>query len=480
MYYAIMLALFAVLIGFIFMKLYSDSSMNSLRERLENQATNISVRMTEYIVNEDYNEGLSYLQILQEVEKNKSNVLLTNDIWAISNPDAITPMNKKLENITIEDIELNEVVGKILEHAFQGNIDFGTNYFNVFGTEVFTMGVPIRGTGGEIVGAILINSPVKYQKDMVNSGTSLIFFSAMVAFVISFIVAILFAKNLSRPISKMRVTALELAAGNYATKTEISLPDEIGDLASAIDILADKLSSNEEERKNIEKMRQDFFANVSHELRTPITVVRAYTETLIDRVVTEEEKVQQYYQRMLLECKGMERLVGDLLALSKMQNPDFVMEMEPVNVVQVFDDIIRSANAISEKKNIKIDIQKEKDSYIIYGDYDRLRQMFMIILDNAIKFSSEESVIYLHIWEEEDQGLKISIRDEGVGILEEELPNIFEKFYRSKLRQNAKGSGLGLTIAKQIVQKHGGTVQVNSKMNEGTEFIFTFELHQIK
>ncbi len=478
MYYAIMLALFAVLIGFIFMRLYSDSSMNSLRERLQNQASNISARMSEYIINEDYNEGLSYLQILQEVEKNKSNILLTNDIWAISNPNATAPMNQKLENITIEDIELNEVVERILQHAFQGKIDFGTHYFNVFGTEVFTIGVPVRGTGGEIVGVILINSPVKYQKEIVDSGTSLIFFSAMVAFIISFVIAILFAKNLSRPISQMRVTALELAAGNYAAKTRISLPDEIGDLASAIDILADKLSCNEEERKNLEKMRQDFFANVSHELRTPITVVRAYTETLIDKVVTEEEKVQQYYQRMLLECKGMERLVGDLLVLSKMQNPDFVMVMEPVNVVQVFDDIIRSANAISEKKNIRIDIQKEKDNYIIYGDYDRLRQMFMIILDNAIKFSSEESVVYLHIWEE--QGLKVSIRDEGVGISEEDLPNIFEKFYRSKLRQNAKGSGLGLTIAKQIAQKHGGTIHVNSKINEGTEFIFSFDLHEIQ
>lgn len=478
MYYAIMLALFAVLIGFIFMKLYSDSSMNSLKERLLNQATNISVRMTEYILNEDYQEGLSYLQILQEVEKNKSNVLLTNDIWAVSNPDASTPMNSKLENITMKDIELNEVVERVLARAFQGKTDFGTNYFQVFGTEVFTIGVPIRGNGGEIVGAILINSPVKYQKDVVKSGSSLIVLSALVAFGISFIIAILFAKNLSRPISRMRVTALELAAGDYSVKTGISLPDEIGDLASAIDVLADKLSDNEEERKNLEKMRQDFFANVSHELRTPITVVRAYTETLIDKVVTEEEKKQQYYQRMLLECKSMERLVGDLLVLSKMQNPDFVMVMEPVNVVQVFDDIIRSARAISEKKKITIDIKKEKNHYIIYGDYDRLRQMFMIIIDNAVKFSPEESTVYLHIWEEEKR-LKISIQDKGIGILEEDLPNIFEKFYRSKLRQNAKGSGLGLTIAKQIAIKHNGKIHVNSTINEGTEFIFSFDSYEI-
>jgi signal transduction histidine kinase len=217
----------------------------------------------------------------------------------------------------------------------------------------------------------------------------------------------------------------------------------------------------------------DFFANVSHELRTPITVIRAYAESLVDGVITDQDKVDQYYQRILTECKGMERLVGDLLILSKMQNPDFVVETEPVNIMQVFDDLTRSVHAISIEKNIEIQITKDRTSYMMMGDYDRLRQMFLIILDNAIKFSEENSSIYINLTKMDK--LKISIRDEGVGISADDLPSIFDKFYKSKLKQNANGSGLGLAIAKQIALKHGGNIEVFSTVGVGTEFVFHFQ-----
>lgn len=110
---------------------------------------------------------------------------------------------------------------------------------------------------------------------------------------------------------------------------------------------------------------------------------------------------------------------------------------------------------------------------MMLGDYDRLRQMFMVIFDNAVKFSKENSTIYIKITSMEI--IRISIKDEGVGISEEELPYIFEKFYKSKLRQNANGSGLGLAIAKQIAIKHNGQIEVLSELGKGTEFIFTFD-----
>ncbi|MCR5330343.1 MAG: ATP-binding protein, partial [Lachnospiraceae bacterium] len=113
--------------------------------------------------------------------------------------------------------------------------------------------------------------------------------------------------------------------------------------------------------------------------------------------------------------------------------------------------------------------------YMIMGDYDRLNQMFMVIFDNAVKFSHEGSQIYVTISSEEDRKVRVSIKDEGVGISEEELPYIFEKFYKSKLRMNATGTGLGLSIAKYIALKHGGTISVRSEQGKGTEFIFVFD-----
>jgi signal transduction histidine kinase len=155
-----------------------------------------------------------------------------------------------------------------------------------------------------------------------------------------------------------------------------------------------------------------------------------------------------------------------------MQNPDFLVEKEPVTLQQVFYDIKRTAWAIADERNIEIVVNQPEEPCTMMADYVRLRQMFVVIVDNAIKFSKDGSSIYINIEEADD--IRVSIRDEGVGITEEELPYIFEKFYKSKLRQNAKGSGLGLAIARQICLKHDGNIHVESKVGEGTTFTFTF------
>lgn len=464
--YAVMLTLMAVLVGLIFMNLYKNNMKETYQNRLKKQAENISRKLSERIINNDEESYLEYLKLLEEMDTDKP------DIWTISNQNANNPMDKKLQNINLEDVKLSEDCEEVIEAALQGITMYASGYYEELGGKSAILGRAVI-VNGEVVGAVLLRMSIEDQEAVLRTSTYLIFLSVGVALFISVIIAILFAKGLTSPILKMRKTALELADGKYGSKTNITRKDEIGDLARTIDILADELKANEEERLNREQARIDFFANVSHELRTPITVIRAYTESLVDGVITEQDKVEQYYQRILTECKGMERLVGDLLILSKMQNPDFVVEKEPVNILQVFEDLIRSMRAISAEKNIELKITKDSPSYMMMGDYDRLRQMFLIILDNAIKFSNENSTIYINLSKMDK--LRISIRDEGIGISEEELPSIFDKFYKSKLRQNAQGSGLGLAIAKQIALKHGGYIEVFSEVGIGTEFVFYFQ-----
>ena len=219
------------------------------------------------------------------------------------------------------------------------------------------------------------------------TGAKLIISSGILALVIAIAVSVLFTGQITRPVMKIRNVTRELQNGDYTAKTGLKRNDEIGEMAKSIDMLSDRLYQNQQEAHSLEQMRQDFFANVSHELRTPIAVVRAYTESMVDGVVTEPEKIRQYNNRILAECKSMERLVGDLLTLSKMQNPDFKIDAEPVNLVHIFDEIVRSALAISSERGIQIEMHRESNVYMIMGDYDRLRQMFIVILDNAIKFS---------------------------------------------------------------------------------------------
>ena len=464
--YAIMLTVLAILVGLIFLNLYKTKTVENYQQKLLKQATSISIKLAKRIVDNDDDSYLEYIQILDDMDTEES------DIWTISNPNATSPMDKKLENVDLNNVTLSKNCVDVINAAYHNEKMYASGYFEEFGGVFAILGMPVR-VNGEVVGAILLRSAIKDQEDIIRSSMYLIFLSVGVALFISFVISIFFAKGISNPISRMRNTALELADGKYESKTNINRKDEIGELAKTIDILADELKENEVERQNREQVRIDFFANVSHELRTPITVIRAYTETLVDGVITDEEKINQYYSRMLSECKGMERLVGDLLLLSKMQNPDFVVEKEPVNIIQVFEGLIRSIRAISEEKNISIEFKKDQPFYMMMGDYDRLRQMFLIILDNAIKFSNENSTI--HIILSKLDKLKISIKDEGIGISKEDLSSIFDKFYKSKLKQNEQGSGLGLAIAKQIAMKHGGNIEVYSTLGNGTEFVFTFQ-----
>ena len=465
--FAVVIALFAVILGMVYMQLYESTTLESYQQQTKRQAESIARRCSRYFLSSDSEGWMDYLILLNELEQ--------TEVWVISNPNAQKPLPATM-SFSMESFSLTEsfqsTYTDIINNAFHNISASRTGFSEIHEKALVTIAVPVQGRNGEIAGAILMNAPVETPEAIVSSSWSMILMSSVFAIVISVLIAFWFVRRLTKPILKMRDTALALANGKYETKTGIVQQDEIGELARTIDFLTDKLLENEIERKNLEQMRMDFFANVSHELRTPITVVRAYTESLVDGVITKEEKKQQYYKRMLGECTSMERLVGDLLLLSKMQNPDFVIEREPVNLVQIFDDLRRIANKIGKEKQIYIKLTKDADTIMLQGDYDRLRQMFLVILDNAVKFSPENSTIYITLCS--GNPIQVSIRDEGVGIGQEEIKNIFDKFYKSKLRQNAKGSGLGLTIAREIATKHGGTITVNSELGKGTEFVFNF------
>lgn len=215
------------------------------------------------------------------------------------------------------------------------------------------------------------------------------------------------------------------------------------------------------------KLRRDFVANISHELRTPVTVIRGSLEALRDKVVTDPEQVKDYYRQMLNESIFLQRLVDDLLDLSRLQNTDFKMEMQELSLCDVLDDVVRSARNIASGKRIEILYEQDASPCKTTGDYGRLRQMLMIVIDNAIKFSSEQGRVSISL-----KDRVISVRDQGAGISQEDLPYIFERFYKSKSETNKNGTGLGLSIAKQIADRHNIRFSVSSSPAEGTEFRF--------
>ena len=218
-------------------------------------------------------------------------------------------------------------------------------------------------------------------------------------------------------------------------------------------------------------MRQDFITNTSHELRTPITVLRGSLEVLQAGLVTDGPEKEEYLAQMMTNILHLQRLVNDLLELSRLQNADFSIDMQPLNLQDVLQDALHGARPLAEPRNIQLQRQGETAPLLLTGDYGRLRQMFMILLDNAIKFSPPGSRIELTV-QGEGAHWQIDLQDHGCGIAPEELPHIFERFRRAHNEQNKNGTGLGLAIAGEIAQRHGITLTCASKLHEGTCFTF--------
>jgi signal transduction histidine kinase len=222
-----------------------------------------------------------------------------------------------------------------------------------------------------------------------------------------------------------------------------------------------------------EKYSRDFISDVAHELRTPVAVLRGSLEALCDGIITDKQQIEEYHRHMLSESIFLQRLVNDLLEYSRLRSTGFEIIMEPVNIADVISDVCRVIQCIASERKIKIIHKDSVPFYFINGDYARLRQMFTVILDNAVKFSPEAEEVTIE--ERSDEGkLTVSIRDNGCGIAPDELDGIFERFHRVISDRNRNGSGLGLPIAREIAQRHDIKISVSSVYGKGTEFMFSF------
>ena len=221
------------------------------------------------------------------------------------------------------------------------------------------------------------------------------------------------------------------------------------------------------ESERLDQLRKDFIANVSHEFRTPLTVIKGSLEALLDGTIDKQEDISRYHQRMLSETRSLERLVGDLLELSRLQSGKISIIKEQVHIPNLLIDIITGIQAIANKKSIAIEFIKPENVPPVIGDYDRLRQLFVIFIDNSIKYSPNYTKITITINITANE-FEISITDQGYCIPAEELPYIWDRFYKSDKSRKSSGAGLGLAIAKHLVQLHGGNVSLHSNINEGT------------
>ncbi|MBD8068943.1 two-component system histidine kinase PnpS [Bacillus sp. PS06] len=230
------------------------------------------------------------------------------------------------------------------------------------------------------------------------------------------------------------------------------------------------------ELKKLEQMRKDFVANVSHELKTPITSIKGFSETLLDGALEDRETLESFLSIILKESERLKTLIEDLLELSKVEQLGFKLNLGHVNMKELIEDAFIMLKGKAEEKEIRLDLIYTHDQMYVLGDMYRLKQIFINLINNAIAYTPAGGKIKVDLRNNEET-VDVYVTDTGVGIAQEELSRIFERFYRvDKARtRNSGGTGLGLAIVKHLVEAHHGEITVKSTQGEGTTFKITLK-----
>ncbi len=477
-YFGVSLLLFSIVTGFLFTYMYMRNTVNLNMKNLEKRAEKLSETLAHtWFSNDDGNRTFPNGSNNKDGPRRRNMRFIEDiamaEVWIIEadTGNIIQSKKSRLDSDSYQTLPPN--AEEAIKTALKGNLNTTENFSEFLDKNAITVAAPVL-KGREVVGVVLLHSPVENISSALNNGIYTLIISILLALFLSGITSIVFSLNFTRPLNKIKNTALELSEGNYDAKTGVTLNDEIGDLARTVDFLALKLYKSSKESEHFEKMRQDFIINVSHELRTPVTVIRGSMEAICDGIISSEDKLKEYHQQILSDSIHLQKLINDLIDLSKLQNLDFSIEKNPFKLSEVIKDAIRSMRQPASKKNIEILVEgNEECDFVFSGDYHRIRQMIIIILDNAIKFSPEHRNINVFI-SDKNKKCKLDISNEGKGISYDSLDKIFDRFHKSEGDDNKNGMGLGLAIAKHIALRHDIKISVESIQNVRTVFSFDF------
>ncbi len=323
--------------------------------------------------------------------------------------------------------------------------------------------------GESFIGALGVIAPVESAIEAVNKLQSLLILSGVGALLIAIGMTYLISRRLSRPLLQMENAARRMAKGDLDVKVEVMSDDEAGSLARTINELGDEL-------KRYRDTRSEFFANISHELRTPITYLEGYSQVLADGLVESEEEKSKYLLIIHQEASRMKGLVEDLFELSKMEEGKISFNKEWMDPSEALQHVLSKVGPRVTAKGIILEQDMMAGIPYVMGDGNRMEQIFFNLLDNAIRYTITGS-IRVNISNDHSHVI-IRIADTGLGIPSEELPFVFDRFYRVEKSRSRElgGTGLGLAIVKKLVELQDGQIEIESEVNRGTTFIIRFPI----
>ncbi|MBI5943394.1 MAG: HAMP domain-containing protein [Chloroflexi bacterium] len=317
-----------------------------------------------------------------------------------------------------------------------------------------------RGQGMGMMSEFYTNFQATFNESLV--------IAVIAASLVALIVSLVFSRSILAPVNVMMNASQRIADGHYDERVESRGDDELNQLAGSFNQMAEQL-------EQVESMRRRLIGDVAHELRTPLTAIKGYAEGLMDGVLP---AASESYQQIHAESERLNRLVDDLQELSRVESRATQLDVHPVDSAAIIKTVTKRLQHQFDDKRVNLTSSLPREPIHLLADEDRVIQILTNLIGNALQYTPEEGSVTVSIVSEKEEA-RISVRDTGAGIPPEHLAKIFDRFYRvDKSRARSRGgSGIGLTIAKHLVEAHGGQIWAESAgENKGSVFVFTLPL----
>lgn len=339
------------------------------------------------------------------------------------------------------------------------------------GEKVMAVTTLLPSVRGENMGAVRYISSLDDVDRAIGKAALIIFVSCLL--IIAFLVASgqFFTRSIVHPVLKINETANEIAKGNLMARVDNSgMHDEIDELCTTFNKMAEELSQTE-------SLKNDFISTISHELRTPLTAIKGWGETIMQLGDSDPETTQKGMAVIISESQRLSEMVEDLLDFSRMQNGKMQLTMSKIDVLAELDDAVFTLKDRAAREGLELIYNVPHMPLPMMGDNLRIRQVFLNLLDNAIKYNEHGGKIVV-LAEVEGNELTIYFTDTGCGISPENIPRVTDKFFRANM--SVHGTGIGLAVANEIVELHGGTMEINSVLGEGTTITVKLPVESIE
>lgn len=383
------------------------------------------------------------------------------NIFAVRNP-------RELSACVPFDIDFETLIGsEERQQLLAGEYVQKIGYEPRFDRQLISVVLPLVDQN-RLEGIIYIYFPLAKISELANTEVIFLFVSAFIFLIVISYLIYKGIRHIMRPLSNLQRAVEQMSYGNYGTRVPVHSKDEIGRLSSTFNKMAEAIQQEDDAQKT-------FLATVSHELRTPISYVKGYSEAMQNGIIPESQK-EETIQLIVREANRMERLTNELLQLARMENEQAEITLYPIPLAETLREVQKILTHQAERKSIALYLDAD-DALIIKADEVKLKQIFINIIENAINYSYEQSKVEITAFEDNGSA-QIIIKDYGIGIPQEDLSHVTERFYRvNKARSRSDGgSGLGLSIVEQLLKQLHGKIKIESEVEKGTVVKITLPL----